>query len=1133
MQAPDAARTPDVIKNDPETEITRLDEDISKLKNEIDKLNVSLKAIQESSEANLKKKNDRMNWRPRNQAQMDATEKLLNETQIKLQAIPPDDNSLANQATKVVLLTEQKLGETQKTKLLAEQTHYEKSEQEKVLRNEKSLLDAQAKAIESQRAELEKRQTELVNQRSELVKKQAKDNERKQADKYPLLKYSLGINTELADEAGKVNKQIEHIKTKLTKNEEELKKVQDDFQDTVTRVITIGPTESIGALLRYRKFELPDINQHLSDAEQSKSEMDEDLYKMFEIDQRRDELSPETIREEILNYIKSPEYAKSQESKPVKSQAELEKEIDELIEKPQGGSAEADAKSPVDRLIEDRMISLERVFDRREELSRELAEVIQLENRLIKETKQFREYIDERILWIRSNDLLFSNLSIDETDKAALKLSSWKGALSRAGQVISQKPVVAVLAVLVVVLLLIMKPRMRRETDKFSQLASRSSCDTFWPTAKALILTIVIGITVPLIAVFLGLLLSEKVKPETPGDTLFNALGPSLLIVAGFAMPFEILRRFCRPNGLANEHFDWSDRAVEKLRHQLGQMILPGSIAVFLIALFRNLDQIERKNGIDLIERTLFVVAMIGFAYLIWQTFSPKTGIFADYLKTHERSWANQIAVLWFGLIVGIPVLLAILTILGYYFTAIQLFDRAFWSFVFALVVETIRESLKRMILVRRRHVHIQAARRKHELQVQARREQLKSQSEGSAPLIVESVPELNDMQLDIDENAKQASKLVSLSMALMWAIGLWMIWTDVMPALQALDRIPVWNRDGELLAAVSGNEKSPETSNGSTTTPVSAMPNPTSSTETIVSSNDPLTEVTYHDSLVFIVIVILTVISARNLPSALEMVLLEQLPFDRSLRYAIKSVTSYAIVMIGIFLAFQALSIGWNNVQWLVTALTFGLAFGLQEIFANFVAGIILMFERPMRIGDLITVDDFTGTVTKIQTRATTIVNWDRKEYVIPNRDFITGRLVNWTLSDAINRIVVTVGVAYGSDVEKAKSILLDLCKQNPKIVDDPPPTVVFELFADSTLNITIRAFLDQIENRLLVIDDLHCRINAAFNEAGIVIAFPQRDLHISSVDPQVTAVIRDSRSLPTGKNLDKIKADSNRDTD
>ncbi len=369
----------------------------------------------------------------------------------------------------------------------------------------------------------------------------------------------------------------------------------------------------------------------------------------------------------------------------------------------------------------------------------------------------------------------------------------------------------------------------------------------------------------------------------------------------------------------------------------------------------------------------------------------------------------------------------------------------------------------------------------------------------------VEGLAEI-EPEFDIDENAAQARNLVTLVMWLVWGIGLWLIWTDVLPALKALDSQPIFsNQVADAAASMTGTAADPPAqtepvANGVTT--IVPGGNGTNETAGMESTTSQLTQVTYGDILLFLVIAAITLAAARNLPSVLEMVFLNQLPFDRSVRYAIKALISYGIVLVGTILAFRALSISWSNVQWLATALTFGLAFGLQEIFANFVAGIILMFERPMRIGDWITIDGFTGMVTRIRTRATTIVNLERKEFVIPNKDFITGRLVNWTLSDAINRIDVTVGVAYGSEVEKAKEILLEIAAENPKIVEEPPPSVIFQEFGNSSLNLALRCFLKDIDSRMPTIDDLHTKINRAFEKAHITISFPQRDLHLRSID-------------------------------
>lgn len=198
-------------------------------------------------------------------------------------------------------------------------------------------------------------------------------------------------------------------------------------------------------------------------------------------------------------------------------------------------------------------------------------------------------------------------------------------------------------------------------------------------------------------------------------------------------------------------------------------------------------------------------------------------------------------------------------------------------------------------------------------------------------------------------------------------------------------------------------------------------------------------------------------------------------------------------------------MGIGWSQVQWLVTALTFGLGFGLQEIFANFVAGIILLIERPIRVGDIVTVDGVTGSVAKIRMRATTIINWDRQEFIIPNKDFITGRLLNWTLTDKINRVVINVGLAYGSDVELARKLLLQVADENPLIMKDPGPIATFEGFGDSTLNLVLRSYLPDLDNRLGVINDLHAQIHDRFAQEGLEIAFPQLDLNIKQVPQQV----------------------------
>jgi potassium efflux system protein len=252
-------------------------------------------------------------------------------------------------------------------------------------------------------------------------------------------------------------------------------------------------------------------------------------------------------------------------------------------------------------------------------------------------------------------------------------------------------------------------------------------------------------------------------------------------------------------------------------------------------------------------------------------------------------------------------------------------------------------------------------------------------------------------------------------------------------------------------------------------------------------------------------------------LPGFVQMVLLSRVRFRQGEGYAIVTVLRYAVLLFGVGWALTLIGITWNKVQWLAAAVTVGIGFGLQEIFANFVSGLILLFERPVRVGDVITVGDVTGKVTRIQMRATTVRNWDQQELVLPNKDLITGRVINWTLSDDVSRLALTVGVSYGADVKRASELLLEIARANPNLSRDPEPFVVFDEFADSTLNLVLRAYVS-IEVRLSTKSALNHAILERFREAGIEIAYPQRDLHLRSVAADLPALppLRQAQAPP-----------------
>jgi potassium efflux system protein len=283
------------------------------------------------------------------------------------------------------------------------------------------------------------------------------------------------------------------------------------------------------------------------------------------------------------------------------------------------------------------------------------------------------------------------------------------------------------------------------------------------------------------------------------------------------------------------------------------------------------------------------------------------------------------------------------------------------------------------------------------------------------------------------------------------------------------------------------------------------------------VDGADKTLPVTLNDVILGLMVIVIGIISALRLPALMEIVLLARLNISAGSRYAISSLTQYAIVSVVIVMLFDLLGGSWSEIQWLIAALGVGIGFGLQEIVANFICGLILLFERPIRIGDIVTVGETSGVVTRIQIRSTTVRNWDQQELLVPNKEFITGRLLNWTLSDPMARIVIPVGIAYGSDVGLAIKLIQETAEQNERILEDPVPLVTFDSFGDNALNIVLRCYIASMDYRLLTQSELNETINQKFAKAGISIAFPQRDIHLDTSEPLDIRIHQAQSESPT----------------
>ena len=227
----------------------------------------------------------------------------------------------------------------------------------------------------------------------------------------------------------------------------------------------------------------------------------------------------------------------------------------------------------------------------------------------------------------------------------------------------------------------------------------------------------------------------------------------------------------------------------------------------------------------------------------------------------------------------------------------------------------------------------------------------------------------------------------------------------------------------------------------------------------------------------------------------------LRQITSDRGARDALVTIVGYTGFTISLLVG---LSIGGVNITGLAVvagALSVGIGFGLQSIANNFISGIILLFERPIKAGDFVSVGDVEGYVKKISIRDTEIETLDNQDMLIPNSELISGRVTNWVLHNPYGRIIIEIGVAYGSDVEKVKEILEMVSSDHDEVITDgraSPPKALFMGFGDSSLDFQLRVRILDIKKRYDVLSDLNFEINKIFSKEGITIPFPQRDIHI-----------------------------------
>jgi len=262
-------------------------------------------------------------------------------------------------------------------------------------------------------------------------------------------------------------------------------------------------------------------------------------------------------------------------------------------------------------------------------------------------------------------------------------------------------------------------------------------------------------------------------------------------------------------------------------------------------------------------------------------------------------------------------------------------------------------------------------------------------------------------------------------------------------------------------------------------------------------------TPVTPSSLLMFIIVMSVFLIGSRILRRIFLSHILTRFSIDEAKQFTMMRVTHYLIMVIGAIVAFQFIGIDLTGLAVIFGLLSVGIGFGLQNVTSNFVAGLILLFERPIKIGDRVTVGDTEGDVIEINIRSTTIRTLNNIAIIVPNSDFIASTVINWSYGDQRVRLDMDVGVSYRSDLDTVIRAMLEAAKENPEVLEDPPPEVLHMGFGDSAWNMRLRAWINDPKRHPRVRSALNCAIVRKFRANGVEIPFPQRDLHLRSPLP------------------------------
>ena len=664
---------------------------------------------------------------------------------------------------------------------------------------------------------------------------------------------------------------------------------------------------------------------------------------------------------------------------------------------------------------------------------------------------KFALYLDENLLWVKSSDPINIHYiaSLFHSTQWLLSPVNWMSLIKDTYRMVRESPFLIAFGILSFVLVMLYEKQAKKQLAAITIKTRKLSTDRFNYTLQALAYTLVLVLPIPLLSYYLGWFLSGSLHISD----FSKAMGEGLQSSAAPLIFLQFFYHLFSEQGIARSHFQWQKSTVTLLRKQFSWMRFIAIPAVFIMT---STQASHFSVHSDSIGRLALILLLLAIAVFFAVLLNPSRGILADAMSQKPEGKLNQLRYVWYPTIIGLPLVIIGFAAAGYYLSAVELQQKFIISLRLVFLAIIIHALVFRWLNLINRQLALKNAQNKRKAALLAQ----KHHSAGSdEPLVL-----VDEQLVDIPKINAQTIRLLNVFIALSLTIGFWMIWKNILPAFSFLEHIELWQH------------------------------------KVNIDNQESYQAITLINLLLAGLYLFITVVSVRNFPGLMELLLFRRIAIEAGGRYAVNQLAKYVLITIGFISVANELGGSWSQVQWLVAALSVGLGFGLQEIFANLVSGIILLFERPIRVSDTVTIGDITGTVSRIQMRATTLIDADQKEHVVPNKTFITSQLVNWSLSDAITRVVIPVGIAYGSDVDLAHKVMLDTVMSMPMVLADPEPCVLMVGFGDNALDFSIRVFVSEVINRMPVTHEVYRRLEIALREHKIEIPFPQRDIHIRS---------------------------------